>query len=263
MGFLTMNRTGWIWLGSLVAAVACAVLWVNAGNRPGAGPARLLPGEAGGGSAPSATSSLGKAPGARSGWVPPEGDPVSRYRELRGGTAQARKDIISNFLALGHERNPYLLIEALGDPDPGVRLLAVESASALSVGEATAVLAAASSSRDADVREMTWSLAAPYPVESRVTIYAGALRQGDDTALAEAFSEMGIRPERPLFEMMLAEALRPEVAPERQARFLEELQAWLEPGGGEVPRFQQVGELAQWWRTQLDHYDEYLLRTDL
>ncbi len=165
-------------------------------------------------------------------------------------------------MALGHEQNSYLLIEALRDPDSGVRLFAVESASALSLSEATSVLSSAASSPDPVVREMTWSLSAPYPVESRATIFSGALREGDDSILSEAFAEMRVRPEKALFEMMLTEAIRPGIETPRQAVLLKELQEWLVPGGGTIPTFQSPGEMADWWRSNLVHYDEFLLRTD-
>jgi len=257
---MVSNQTGLAVLGILAIAVGGALFFVSPARQ--STPASASGKQSGKVDASSVPSSLGQAPGSRSGWIPPDGDPVLRYRELRGGGAQARKDLISNFMALGHDRNPYLLIEALGDSDPGVRLQAVECAASLTVGEATAVLATAASNADADVREMAWSLAAPYPVESRVNIYSGALRNGGDLAMTEALSEMGIRPEKPLFEMMLTEAIRPNVGSERQARLLEELQVWLEPGGGEVPQFQNPTDLAQWWQSQLINYDEYMLRTD-
>ncbi|RFC43629.1 MAG: hypothetical protein DVB23_002596 [Verrucomicrobia bacterium] len=206
---------------------------------------------------------VGSSNPAASGWTPPQGDPVARFRELKGAPAQVRKDLISNFMALGHDRNPYLLIEALTDADADVRLFAVESAASLTVGEATAVLAASSSNPDPSVREMTWSLAAPYPVESKATIFSGALRQGDETILNEAFTEMRIRPEKALFEMMLTEAIRPGVEVSRHGLLLGELKAWLVPGGGDVPEFANASQMAEWWRASLVNYDDYLLRTDV
>jgi hypothetical protein len=196
-------------------------------------------------------------------WKPPGGDPVTGYRQAKNAPAQVRKDLISNFIALGHDRNPYLLIEALSDADPGVRLFAVESVASLPVGEATAVLAAASSNPDPDVREMAWSLTAPYPVESKVTIFSGALREGDETIVREAFREMGIRPEKALFEMMLTEAVRPGADAARQNLLLEELKNWLVPGGGDVPGFDSATAMALWWKANLVHYDQHLLRTDV
>jgi hypothetical protein len=181
---------------------------------------------------------------------------------LGSASAQARKDLIANFLALGHDRNSQLLMEALSDPDASVRLFAVESASALSLGEATAVLAVASSNPDASVREVTWSLSAPYPVESRAVIFAGAVRQGNDSALNESFNEMRIRPEKALFEMMLTEAIRPGVDAMRQILLKGELESWLEPGGGNIPQFETATQMAIWWRANLVHYDQYLLRID-
>lgn len=70
--------------------------------------------------------------------MPPEGDPVKKYQEAK--TKQERYDTISNFMALGHDKNPFMLIEALKDPDVSNRVFAVESASALTPEEATNVL---------------------------------------------------------------------------------------------------------------------------
>ena len=197
-----------------------------------------------------------------SGWVPPEGDPVLRFRELKGGTPQERKDLISNFMALGHERNPSMLIEALKDVDKDVRVFAVESASALTEEEATLVLQAAAANDNADARDMAWSIAAPYPMSSKVKIYGEALTKGDDTILAEAFDEMSITPERPLFEMMLFHSVDPNVADPRRLRLLKEMQVWLEPGGGDVPTFSDPKELLAWWEANRVNYDEFLLRVD-
>jgi hypothetical protein len=254
------GRMGLMALGAiLVIAVAVATVSVN-GHRPGAAAAGKAV-EPSKGTPPS--SSLGQGTAVKTpGWTPPEGDPVMRYRELRNATAQARKDLISNFMALGHERNPYMLIEALSDADPEVRLAGVENASALPTGEAIAVLAAAAASPDGNVREMAWSLSAPYPPEGRASIYSGAIRNGNDTSLTEVLNEMGVQPGKTLFEMMLGEAMRKEVNPQRQTRLLTELQTWLVPGGGNVPRFNTVPELVSWWQAQTVNYDEYLLRTD-
>lgn len=207
-------------------------------------------------------SALGKTASPSKGWAPPEGDPVLRYKDLRNSPAQARKDLIADFMALGHDRNSFMLIEALRDPDAGVRLFAVESASTLSLAEATTVLAAASSSPDPAVREMTWSLSAPYPAESRATIFSGALRQGDDLTLNEALSELRIRPEKVLFEVMLTEAIRPGIEAARETVLFRELREWLVPGGGAIPSFESPAQMAEWWHSNLVHYDEYLLRTD-
>lgn len=103
-------------------------------------------------------------------WVPPEGDPVSRYREAK--TKQERYDIISNFMALGHERNPFMLVEALKDPDVSNRVYAVESASALTAEESTHVLRQAAINDQWDVREMAWSLLAPYPPDLKTGVFA-------------------------------------------------------------------------------------------
>lgn len=195
-------------------------------------------------------------------WVPPEGDPVLRYRELKNAPTQERYDLISNFMALGHERNPAMLIEALKDPVSDLRVYAIESASALTEEEATAVLAAAASNDDPDAREMAWSIAAPYPMERRVAIYSEALTKGDEKTLAEAFDEMGTTPEMPLFEMMLFHSVDENLPEGRRFRLMEEMQVWLEPGGGEVPTFADPGDLLQWWEANRENYDEFMLRVD-
>jgi len=256
------GRMAFMGLGALLLIAVGVATFSVSGHRPGGGAAsESPPGKATG--APVAGSSLGgtRAPQANA-WKPPEGDPVSRYRDLRSGKASDRKDLIANFMALGHERNPYMLIDALDDVDAEVRRSAVEYASALPVGEAIAVLHSASANKDADVREMAWSLAAPYPPEGRAGIYSGALRNGDDVATEEAINEMGIQPGKQLFEMMLGEAIREGVPPQRQSRLFQELQAWLEPGGGPVPQFANVPDMIKWWQAQSVNYDEYLLRTD-
>lgn len=195
-------------------------------------------------------------------WTPPEGDPVLRYRELKNSPAQERYDLISNFMALGHERNPAMLIEALQDPVSDLRVYAIESASALTEEEATAVLAAAASNDDPDAREMAWSIAAPYPMERRVAIYSEALTKGDEKTLAEAFDEMGTTPEMPLFEMMLFHSVDESLPEARRFRLIEEMQVWLEPGGGEVPTFADPKDLLAWWEANRENYDEFMLRVD-
>ena len=194
------------------------------------------------------------------GWQPPEGDPVERYK-APGQTAQQRKDMISNFMALGHPNNPFMLIAALNDPDAAVRFFAVESASALTPEEAREVYRRAASSEDADVREMCWSLSAPHPIENRVYIYSDALEKAGDKAVEEVLSEMGRTPERPLFEMMLSQALQIK-NPQRVARLQKELQEWLVPGGGDVPKFNTLQDMAAWWQKTHQAYDEFMLRVD-
>ncbi|MCB1079294.1 MAG: HEAT repeat domain-containing protein, partial [Verrucomicrobiae bacterium] len=184
----------------------------------------------------------------KSGWVPPEGDPVQRFRELKNGTPQERKDLISNFMALGHERNPDMLIEALKDPDTDVRVFAIESASALTEEESTRVLQAAAANDNPDAREMAWSIAAPYPIPSKVKIYGEALAKGSDANVEEAFEEMSITPEMPLFEMMIYHTLDPNLPDSRKQRLLKEMQLWLEPGGGDVPTFSDPKDLFEWWK---------------
>ncbi len=185
-------------------------------------------------------------------------DPVAHYRE--GRSAKERMDAISNFMALGDDNNYAMLRAALDDSDPEIRIFAVESASSLEIGPAVNVWMKSATSTDPDVREMTWSLSATYPMESRAAIYREALTKGPVEAFNESIDEMGVTPERPLFEMMLTlgEALPPERAP----RMLEVIQEWLEPGGGEVPRFSSIPQAISFWEKQHENYDEYMLRTD-
>lgn len=206
------------------------------------------------------TSPTKKATTKPSGWQPPEGDPVERYK-APGQTAQQRKDMISNFMALGHDKNPFMLIAALSDPDPAVRFFAVESASALTPEEAREVYRRAAFSEDPDVREMCWSLSAPHPIENRAYIYSEALEKGSNVVVEEALAEMGSTPERPLFEMMMSQALQIK-NPQRVARLQKELQEWLVPGGGEVPQFRSLSEMAAWWRKTHTAYDQFMLRVD-
>jgi len=186
-------------------------------------------------------------------------DPVQTY--MAGKTAEERYDILSNFMALGHESNYAMLKAALRDADPENRIYAVESASALEIPEAVDVFKEGAASTDPDVREMTWSLSATYPMESRAAIYREALVRGPGDAFTEALDEMGVTPERPLFEMMLA--VHSEMSADRLPKILDTLREWLEPGGGEVPRFGSVADVAKWWERQEENYDEYMLRVDL
>jgi hypothetical protein len=193
-------------------------------------------------------------------WQPPEGDPVERYKTT-GQSAQQRKDLISNFMALGHDKNVFMLVAALSDPDPSVRFFAVESASALIPEEAREVYRRAAFSEDADVREMCWSLSAPHAIEDRAYIYSEALEKAGAAAVEEVLAEMGSTPERPLFEMMMSQALQIK-NPQRVERLRKELQAWLEPGGGDVPTFRTVQEMALWWKKTHTAYDQFMLRVD-
>lgn len=185
-------------------------------------------------------------------------DPVAHYRAAK--TRQERMDAISNFMALGDDNNYAMLKAALDDADAEIRLFAVESATALEVGHAVDVWKKSATSADPDVREMTWSLSATYPMESRAAIYREALLRGPTVAVTEALSEMSITPERPLFEMMLL--LGDALPPERAPQVLAAVQQWLEPGGGEVPKFKSLAEAAAFWEKQQANYDEYLLRVD-
>jgi len=199
-----------------------------------------------------------KAAGEPGKWVPPEGDPVKRYQEAK--TKQERYDIIANFMALGHDKNPFMLVEALKDPDMENRIYAVESASALTPEEATHVLRKAAINDIWDVREMAWSLLAPHPVENKAAVYAEVITNGADDSLEESFSEMGRQPDIQLFDTMVS--LSQKAPAQRQARLLKEIQVWLEPGGGEVPQFRSVQEVLPWWQKNRQNYDEYMLRID-
>lgn len=185
-------------------------------------------------------------------------DPVSYFKAAK--TAEDRKNAISEFMALGDDNNYAMLRAALDDADAEVRLFAVESASALEVDQATEVWKKSATSQDPDVREMTWSLSATYPMDKRAAIYREALARGPLSAFEEAIEEMGVSPERPLFEMMLT--IGTILPPERTQRMLQVVQEWLEPGGGEVPRFGSLSEALRWWERQHENYDEFMLRTD-
>lgn len=185
-------------------------------------------------------------------------DPVAYYQSAK--TAEERKDAISNFMALGDDLNYAMLKAALDDTDAEVRLYAVESASALEEEQATEVWKKSGTSTDPDVREMTWSLSATYPMDKRAAIYREALARGPAQAFEEAIEEMGVSPERPLFEMMLT--IGTVLPQDRTPRLLEVVQEWLEPGGGEVPKFASLAVALKWWESQHENYDEFMLRTD-
>lgn len=185
-------------------------------------------------------------------------DPVAHYRE--GKTAAERLDAISHFMALGDDNNYAMLKAALDDADKDIRTFAVESASSLEVGPAVDVWKKSATSTDPDVREMTWSLSATYPIESRAAIYREALTKGPKEAVTEAIDEMTVTPERPLFEMMLT--MGAALPADRVPVVLKTIQEWLEPGGGEVPIFKSIPEAVTFWEKQHENYDEYLLRVD-
>ena len=190
-------------------------------------------------------------------WVPPEGDPVERYRAAKG--AQERQNVISNFMALGHDRNAAMLIAALNDADLRVQMFAIESSTSLEAALAHQVLTQACVNKTADVRQMAWSLLAPYGINEKAATFAQVLIQGPDDAFTEAFQEMSISPERPLFETMLNATLHADA--KRVPRLLTEMQEWLERAG-EVPKFKSAPELLAWWGQNQKHYDQYLLRLD-
>jgi hypothetical protein len=169
-------------------------------------------------------------------------------------------DAISHFMALGDDNNYAMLKAALDDADKEIRTFAVESASSLEVGPAVDVWKKSATSSDPDVREMTWSLSATYPIESRAAIYREALTKGPKEAVTEAIDEMTVTPERPLFEMMLT--MGAALPADRAPVVLKTIQEWLEPGGGEVPNFKSIPEAVAFWEKQHQNYDEYLLRVD-
>lgn len=203
---------------------------------------------------------LQQAPSAKpGGWVPPEGDPVEKFQA--GMTSAERREIMGSFMSLGHASNRFMLVAALADADPAIRMEAVQYCASLAPEEAREVYARAVLSPDKDVREMTWSLVAPHPIENRSMVYGEAIERGGSVQMEEALSEMGRTPEKPLFDMMLIRASATK-EPERAARLLKEAQTWLIPAGGNVPSFKSVPELVDWWTKQTKNYDQFMLRLD-
>ncbi|MEQ1749500.1 MAG: hypothetical protein ABL974_08765 [Prosthecobacter sp.] len=187
------------------------------------------------------------------------GDPVER---LRSGRSKAeREEIMGAFMALGHERNSAMLIDALRDESVELRVHAVEYAASLTPAQSALVLTEAVLNENKDVRDMGWSLLAPHPLENKAPVIFAAIDHGSDASLEEMFSEMGRTPERALFEAMLLASGRTKDA--RKNRVLKEMQEWLKPGGGSVPNFQNVDQLAAWWATNKQRYDQFMLRVDL
>lgn len=168
--------------------------------------------------------------------------------------------MISNFMALGHDQNALMLIEALKDEDKSIRVFAVESAASLEPTVSAQVLKEAILNDNADTREMAWSLLAPHPIENKVPAFMAAIERGSDVVLEESFKEMGRTPEMPLFETMLTSATR--IQAPRQTRVFNELKAWLEPGGGELPTFRGVDDMVAWWSANKQRYDQFMLRVD-
>ena len=195
------------------------------------------------------------------GWVPPTGDPVQRYRAAR--TPEERIQVISDFITLGHDRNVFMLQEAVRDSDARVRMLALERAASMLAPElAREVYRVSGRSDDPDIRTMTWSFLAPHPMENRVAVYGEVLQKGPDVAVEETLSEMGRTPEMPLFDAMLFQSLGNDMKPARVDRLLQEMNTWLKPGGGNVPEFHSVAELQSWWQANRQRYDQFLLRVD-
>lgn len=189
----------------------------------------------------------------------PKGDPVDRFRAAK--TSEERADLMSRFMTLGHARNPAMLVDALRDPDVKLRVLAVEYSASLTPLEACEVYRTSSINDHSDIREMTWSLLAPHPEENRALVYGEALAHGSPQVMEEVFSEMGRQPGRTLFEAMIQQMLKT-TEPARSTRILREVQAWLVPGGGEVPQFPSTSAAASWWSQQRNNYDEFMLRKD-
>jgi len=177
-------------------------------------------------------------------------------------TTEARAETLGRFMALGHERNPAMLTDALRDPDVKLRLSAVEYTASLTPLEACEVYRASCINDQSDIREMTWSLLAPHPEANRALVYGQGLAKGTPQIIEETLSEMGRQPGRILFEEMLNQTLK-STEPARTQRLLRELQQWLVPGGGEIPQFPTPNAVAGWWERHRTNYDEYMLRVDL
>jgi hypothetical protein len=190
----------------------------------------------------------------------PKGDPVDTFRAAK--TTEERAEIMGQFMSLGHARNPAMLADAMRDPDVKLRVSAVEYSASLTPLEACEVYRTSAINDQSDVREMTWSLLAPHPEENRALVYGEALAKGSPAVMEEVFSEMGRQPGRMLFESMINQMLKT-TEPARSARILKEVQAWLVPGGGEVPKFSSPQAVSGWWSQQRKNYDEFMLRVDL
>lgn len=190
----------------------------------------------------------------------PKGDPVDTLRAAK--TSAERTEVMGRFMALGHARNPAMLVDAMRDPDVKLRVSAVEYSASLIPLEACEVYRTSSINDQSDVREMTWSLLAPHPEENRALVYGEALAKGSPAVMEEVFSEMGRQPGRILFESMINQMLKTK-EPARSSRIMKEIQAWLVPGGGQVPQFTSPTAVAGWWSQQRNNYDEFMLRVDL
>jgi hypothetical protein len=185
-------------------------------------------------------------------------DPVRRYRA--GRTAAERLEALNDFMALGHDKNVLMLAEAVRDSDPAVRMFAIQSAASLTPGQGIEVYRQGAVSADVEVRSMTWSLVGPHPEEGRAAVYREALQKGGRHAVEEALQQMTSQPGKTLFEMMLQQAASSSSA--NASRLLQELRAWLVPGGGKVPAFQNVSDMKNWWAATSRSYDSFMLRMD-
>jgi hypothetical protein len=185
-------------------------------------------------------------------------DPVRRYRA--GRTAAERLEALNDFMALGHDKNVLMLAEAVRDSDPAVRMFAIQNAASLTPGQGIEVYRQGAVSADAEVRSMTWSLVGPHPEEGRAAVYREALQKGGRHAVEEALQQMTTQPGKTLFEMMLQQAASSSSA--NTSRLLQELRAWLVPGGGKVPAFQNVSDMKNWWAATSRSYDSFMLRMD-
>jgi hypothetical protein len=177
-------------------------------------------------------------------------------------TPKERSDIISNFMALGHDRNPAMLLQAFYDPSFEVRRTAVESVTALTDEESGKLLPHVVANDMKDIRAMGWDILSRHPAEVRSVAYRNVIMNGPDDAFVEVFDEMNGNPQRVVFEGMLDIAPRATAA--RQERLLQEVQKWLrEPSGSEdVPNFQSPQEAAAWWGKNKGKFDEWMLRID-
>jgi hypothetical protein len=194
------------------------------------------------------------------GWKPPEGDPVARFMAAK--TPKEKSDLISNFMALGHDRNPVMLLQAFYDPSFEVRRTAVESVTALTDEESGKLLPHVVANDMKDIRDMGWDILSRHPAEVRNAAYRYVIMEGPEDAFKEAFDEMFGNPQRVVFEGMLDISIQAPTG--RQERLLQEVHKWLrEPSGSpDVPDFATVKDAAVWWGKNKAKFDEWMLRID-
>lgn len=193
----------------------------------------------------------------------PTSGQVSKVARVAGDavrTPRERLDDLLGALASGPPDAAALLVAALDDPDPGVRMNAVEQASGLPLAELLAVCEHAARSADEEVRQRAWSLLGPVAPARKAALFTRALASANSALLEEVLREMGAETRPPHFEALLhaAAAARPAQA----SRLLSEIHQWLVASGGPSPRFRTPAEALAWWNANRLHYDEFLLRTD-